>query len=326
MFYAVLRQFVRLGLRWYAPGLKAEYLAQAAYTAPSLIVSNHPNSLFDALVIGAYSPVEVYYLTRGDIFNHPVLNVILRGLFMLPVYKRGEDEEYAVKNDFTFDECIRKLEAGKHILLFPEGKSRNLHALQPLMNGGLTSLLERCFRANIPVQIQPYMLKYNSFQHVPKALKIRALDPVDSTNYIAGNEIQTADILGEIRQALLDAQTKTALLLEQPTLINRQRWRIPAMMGYYTQFWFYKLWRDYVQEKTQGTIFFDSLLFGVLLISYPIFVLLCSMIIGKLAGFWIGLLVFLFLPATSYAMAIYQSIYVDTEEGPGKDNSFSSKK
>ncbi len=320
MFYNVLRYFVRLGLQWYAPELRSNNLELARFAGPSIIVSNHPNSLFDALVIAAYSPVEIRFLTRGDIFKKSWANLLLRSLFQLPVYKKKDDEEFAVKNDFTFDECMRCLAAGKHVLLFPEGRSLNLWGLQPFMNGGLTSLLERAYRAEIPLQIQAFALNYNSFQHLPKVIEIRALTPLDTTDYIAGHHIDAAAVIAELRHRLQQVVSDVPLESASISARDKRIYRIPAKIGYYTHFWYYRMWRDYVRKKTAGTIFFDSMLFAGLLFSYPIVVFLFSLMIGKLLGFWIGLLVFLFLPATSYCMAKYQKIKVERDLTTAKAN------
>lgn len=325
MFYSILRLFVRLGLKWYAPGLKARDLQLATYSYPTIVLANHPNSFLDALVIVAYAPVKICFLTRGDIFKHPITNVVLRWLYMLPIYKRNDDDDFAVKNDFTFDECMRRLAAGQHVLIFPEGRSRNLWELQPFMNGGLTSLLERSYKAELPLQIQTYTLNYNSFRHVPKAIELVALPPLDTTEYISGHQVRTADIIRDVRNNLHEAIVESPLPAEPALRKGNRSWRILAKIGYYTQFWFYRVWRDYVKKKTEGTIFYDSLLFSVLLFSYPIFVLLCSAIIGEFTGFWGGVFVFVFLPATAYAMAKYQVTITETETNVPKRNAWHSK-
>ncbi|PRD56563.1 1-acyl-sn-glycerol-3-phosphate acyltransferase [Sphingobacterium gobiense] len=322
MFYSVLRLFIRLGLMWYAPGLKARNIWQARYTYPTIIIANHPNSFLDALVIAAYAPVKICFLTRGDIFKYPVANVVLRWLSMLPVYKRNDDEDFAVKNDFTFDECMRRLTAGEHVLIFPEGRSRNLWELQPFMNGGLTSLLERSYRVELPLQIQPYTLNYNSFRHVPKAIELEALPPLDTTEYISGHQVETAAIIRDVRNNLREAMVASPLAPEQDLGKDNRFWRVTAKIGYYTQFWFYRLWRDYIKKKTEGTIFYDSLLFSVLLFSYPLFVLFCSVLISRFVGFWGGFFVFIFLPTTAYAMARFQQAVTETETNIPKQNAW----
>ena len=308
MFYTVLRSFVRFGMHWYVPDLRLSSMDLARFQGPALVVSNHPNSLFDALVLAVYAPVEIRYLARGDMFKNPIANVVLRNLFMLPIYKKSDDPEFLVKNDFTYDECIRNLQAGKHILIFPEGRSHNLWQLQHFMNGGISTLLERAIKADIPLQVQPYVLHYSSFKVAPKALSIQALPSIDATDYLVDNAVQSSDLIKTLRASL--AQHMDPLPLQPRLLAPRkaQLLRIPAQIGYYSQYWFYKLWRDYVAKKTKGTIFFDSMLFVGLLFSYPLLVLLFSVLVAQFAGFWIGLLLFIALPATAYCMAVHHKI------------------
>lgn len=326
MFYPILRSFVRFGMHWYVPDLRVESIKLAQYKEPALVVSNHPNSLFDALILAVFAPVEIRYLARGDMFKNPIANVVLRNLFMLPIYKKSDDPDYLVKNDFTYDECIRNLQQGKHVLLFPEGRSHNLWHLQHFMNGGISTLLERAIKAGIPLQVQPYVLHYSSFKSAPKALKITALPALDATDYLVDNEVQSSTLISKLREALTAQMDLVPL---QPRVISAEKeklLRIPAKIGYYTQYWFYKLWRDYVAKKTKGTIFFDSILFVALLFTYPILVFLISFLIAQFAGFWFGLLIFLLLPATAYCLAVHRKIKTETDTVTWQVNYFSKEK
>lgn len=313
MLYSLLRNFIKIGLQWYIADLRPMHLGKAKFQGPTLVLSNHPNSFFDALLIAAYAPVEIHYLVRGDVFRNPFVNVVLRALYMRPIYKKTDDPEYAVKNEFTYDECMQVLRDGKHVLIFPEGKSHNLWYLQPFMRNGLSVLLERSYKRNIPVQIQSYALNYNSFLSVPKSVSIEALHTIDSTEYIENGSLQIESIIALTQEALKKnipgVPLKPNVLAEN----KRKLLFVPAKIGYYTQYWFYKLWKNYIAKKTQGAIFFDSLLFGALLFSYPILVFVLSILVGNLFGFWWGIFIFMLLPSTSYCMSKYQHIPVETD-------------
>lgn len=322
MFYKVFRYFVRQGLRWFIADLDCSKLHGHALAGPSIILSNHPNSLFDALVLAAYSPGEIRYLVRGDIFQNPVVNVVLRSLYMLPIYKPREDPEFAVKNDFTFDACLSHLKEGKHILIFPEGRSDNLWKLRPFMNGGITAIMERAYRADIPLQIQAYALSYSSFRFVPKAMQIKALAPLDTTDFIVDSQVETVAVIKLLRANLLTNMNEEPYV---PPVVERKgkEWmRVPAKIGYFSHYWFYKLWRDYVRKKTEGTIFYDSILFVALLVSYPLVVFCLSALIGLFLGFWVGVVVFVLLPGLSYCMVQYQPVRVEQDVGQPKANTF----
>jgi len=313
MLYSLLRNFIKIGLHWYIADAQVVHLERANFQGPTLILSNHPNSFFDALLIAAYAPVKIHYLVRGDIFRHPFANFILRSLYMLPIYKKSDDPEYVVKNEFTYDTCMQILRDGKHILIFPEGKSHNLWYLQQFMKNGISMLLERSFKRNIPLQVQAYALNYNSFLSVPKSVSIAALHTVDSTEYIENGSLQVESIISltqeELKKNMPGVPVHPDVLAEN----TKKMLFVPAKIGYYTQYWFYKLWKNYIAKKTEGTIFYDSLLFGALLFSYPILVLLVSILVGNLFSFWWGVFVFILLPSTSYCLSKYQNIKVETD-------------
>jgi len=323
MFYSLLRSYVKFGLQWYIADWRAEYFDRIPANTPSLIVANHPNSFFDALLIAVHMPGEIRFLTRGDLFEKPLYNWLLRSLFMLPIYKKNDAEDTQVRNAFTYEACALLLKEGKHILIFPEGRSRNKFDLQNFMFEGTDRLLEICYRKEIPVQIQPFALDYSSFSYVPKSVRIKALPPIDSTDYIEDHAIRSMAILEKVQEDLL---INLELKPLAPKIIHTDLSKfllIPAKIGYYSQYWFYQLWRNYIRKKTAGTIFYDSLLFGCLLFSYPLFVLMVSVIFGILFGFGIGLFVFLFLPFTAYCMAKRQKIKIESDLTTMKNNHFS---
>jgi len=143
MFYPLLRSFVKFGLNWYVTDWQLKNMAIASLQHPTIVVSNHPNSFFDALVLAVNSPKETRFLVRGDIFKKEWANWTLRTLFMIPIYKKSDDPDFEVMNAFTYDECAKWLKSAENIIIFPEGVSRNSHLLRPFMPTGFTSLIKR---------------------------------------------------------------------------------------------------------------------------------------------------------------------------------------
>jgi len=320
MLYSILQSFVKVGLQWYVTDWQLAKLNQVDFKRPTLIVSNHPNSFFDAVIIAALAPTKICFLARGDVFNKPLANWALRTFFMLPIYKRYDDTESHVKNAFTYDDCVRQLNEGVSIFIFPEGISRNQFKLGPFMPAGVTSIITRAIQMDVPIQIQPYVIGYNSFNQLPKTVSLETLQPIDCTDYIQNGEVQTAAILHKLKNSMLAAATGRASE-PTPSLTKSNQWmRIPALIGGLTHNWYYQLIKKKVQTKTQGTIFFDSLLFGILLFSYPVIVLVLGIILGSILGFWWGVFVFMLFPALSYCWVHYHKIETDQQEEEGRVN------
>lgn len=320
MLYPILRSFVKLGMNWYVADWQLKNLELAAKNEPAVIVSNHPNSFFDALVLSVHQPMEICFLARGDIFAKPLANWVLRSLFMLPIYKKHDDQDADISNGFTYDECVRQLKMGRKLLIFPEGVSRNQIDMKPFMTTGLTSIIKRAVQMDVPIQVQPYILSYNSFDDVPKVVYLEALNPIDSTDYLNNSEVMTSELIKNLREEM-DAKMLNRYVGARDGIQQERAWmKYPALLGHYSHNWFYQLVKKKIKQKTENSIFYDSLLFGVLLFSYPVIVLLLSIIIGNIFSFWWGFLVFVLFPFLSYCWVQYQPVKVAEENLEGRVN------
>ncbi|GGE28823.1 1-acyl-sn-glycerol-3-phosphate acyltransferase [Sphingobacterium cellulitidis] len=320
MLYPVLRSFIKFGLKWYVSEWQLKNLPLAQNNDPAVIVSNHPNSFFDALVITVHQPSEICFLTRGDIFAKPWANWALRTFYMLPIYKKNDDEDADISNAFTYDECVRQLKMGRKLLIFPEGVSRNHLDLKPFMTSGLSSIIQRAVQMDVPIQVQPYILSYNSFDDNPKAVYLEALNPIDSTDYLNNSNVDTTELIRQLRSEM-DASMLNSYIEGTEDVQKSKSWmKIPALLGSYSHNWFYQLVKKQVKKRTENSIFYDSLLFGVLLFSYPVIIFLLSIIIGNIAGFWWGVLIFVLLPFLSYCWVQYQPIKTASENFEGRVN------
>src|SRR5690606_5629210 len=92
---------------------------------PLILACSHPNSFFDALVMGAYHPRQLHFLARGDAFKHPRAAKALRLLNMIPIYRLSEGKENLDNNKHTFEQCMKVLKHKGAILIFSEGISIN---------------------------------------------------------------------------------------------------------------------------------------------------------------------------------------------------------
>ena len=99
---------------------------------PLLIVANHPDSFFDALVIAANCSHPVSFLARGDVFTKPWHNILLRALNMMPVYRQREGKEHLHKNQNSFDASVEVLKNNGILLIFIEGICLNKNEIQQI--------------------------------------------------------------------------------------------------------------------------------------------------------------------------------------------------
>lgn len=142
MAYALLRALAGVALRWYYRDIEVAGSDRIPRYGPLLLVVNHPNALVDALLIGWIMPRRVLITAKATIFKNPVGGALLRWLGVLPL-RRASDEPVGAKarpvgasrNAETFRAVYDALDAGRCILIFPEGKTPDEPALAPLKTG-----------------------------------------------------------------------------------------------------------------------------------------------------------------------------------------------
>ncbi len=104
-------------------------------SGPVLVVSNHPNSLVDPLVVFRIGGRVSRPMAKAPLFDHALLGPVLRALGGLPVYRRQDDPSQMNKNEGTFDAAVAALRAGEAVQIFPEGKTHSDPALAPIRTG-----------------------------------------------------------------------------------------------------------------------------------------------------------------------------------------------
>lgn len=225
------------------------------------IIANHPNSFLDAIIIGVQYKRRVHFLARGDAFTKRHHRFLLGLLNMIPVYRLREGKQYLHLNDYAFKESVRLLKKGEAVLIFIEGTCMNTHELQPFKKGA-TRILEGAHKEGVFPIIHVAGIGYNHFRGIGKRVNISI-----------EKFIFEQQIIASVKDRVL-FNNKSFEVLKQniipptlPTII----YKTPL---YYLHLPYYKLIHYYADNKTRGTVFYDSVLFSFLLFSYPVLLLL----------------------------------------------------
>lgn len=104
---------------------------KGAYRVPRrsglLIVANHQSDL-DPPAVQVACPRTVYFMAKSELFQIPVLGMLIRMFKAFPV-KRGEPDRTAIKK------AVGYLKAGETVCIFPEGELSQDGAVQALKPG-----------------------------------------------------------------------------------------------------------------------------------------------------------------------------------------------
>jgi 1-acyl-sn-glycerol-3-phosphate acyltransferase len=242
---------------------------------PVLIAANHPNSFLDAIIIASIFNRPIHFLARGDAFHKPWHNFLLRTLHMFPVYRLREGKEYLGLNAAAFENSRKVLSQNGIVLIFIEGICVNKHELQPFKKGA-ARIASTCWNEGIPIRILPLGIGYSSFNRMGKSVLIQTgalLNQKDlmytdeaAKNYVLFNQILFQKIQDLIKvtnfkpkdSRLIIFLGKIGSILHQPL---------------------YRILSGFVRKKTMRSVFYDSVLFGLLFFCYPIYLILLGLLL-----------------------------------------------
>ena len=280
-------------------------------SGPLLLAANHPNSFLDAIILCTLFDRPVYSLARGDAFKNKIAAAILYRLKMLPVYRVSEGVENLDENYKTFEACKNIFKQNGIVLIFSEGRCINEWHLRPLKKG-TARLAISSWDDGIDLKVLPVGINYNSFKKMGKNVKLFFGD------LITANTVEEIDTHGKSIKAFndkLEAQLKSFVFEIDPTdkqkqeqhffvpqpLLKKILLSIPATAGLLVHAPLYYLLHFLNKKIVREDGHFDSVMVGLLLLGYPLFLVLVTAITFYFTGSWYSLLLLLLLPFTAWA-------------------------
>jgi 1-acyl-sn-glycerol-3-phosphate acyltransferase len=280
----LLRQLIRAALWLFCAEIKINNKSLLTQKGPLLIIANHPNSFLDAIIIGSLYNRSIHFLARGDVFTKKHHRFLLSLLNMIPVYRIREGKEFLHLNQFAFDTSVKLLNNNEAVLIFIEGICVNKNELQPFKKG-TARIVEAAQQAGCNPIIHLAGIAYNNFRGIGKRVNIN----LDS--FYQKEIMTTSKDKVEFNKQVFNALDK---LITPPTTPTR----IKKTPLYYLYQPLYRGIEKIADHKTKGTVFFDSVLFGLLFFGYPVYIFLITTLLlfmGISLPIIIGTLVLVFL-------------------------------
>ena len=279
MLYRILLFLIRTALQIFCVSIRVHGKAALRQRGPLLIVANHPDSFFDALVIAANCSHPVSFLARGDVFTKPWHDFLLRSLKMMPVYRQREGKEHLHKNQNSFDASVEVLKNNGILLIFIEGTCLNKNEIQPFKKGA-ARILQQAVAAGVTPSVLPAVITYNGFKHFGKKIYLMLGKTFSAGVYFRADSTSSSMPLERNNFNNHVMQEMVSIFKEPPSKKYKRPIYLFPIVGV-AWFWhapFYLIIKTFVAHKTKGTVFYDSVLFAVLLFTYPIYLLLLSIL------------------------------------------------
>ncbi|MDR9468809.1 1-acyl-sn-glycerol-3-phosphate acyltransferase [Marinospirillum sp.] len=136
--YRILRYLLRLLVHVYFLRVDSSSQDKVPATGPVILAANHPSSILDSVLLTTELSRPVSYLAKSELFRSPLLARIYTSLGAIPI-QRGQGE--AAKRT-AFQQVFQRLEEGKCVGIFPEGRNSPHLQLANLRSGTAQMALE----------------------------------------------------------------------------------------------------------------------------------------------------------------------------------------
>lgn len=314
MLYKVLKIYVHFVSHLFFHSINVDKKELLRTSGPLLIASNHPNSFLDAIIFDILFDTPVTSLARGDAFKNKRIFRLLRSLKMLPVYRIREGAENLNINYETFNSCIEIFRQKEGVLIFSEGLCVNEWHLRPLKKG-TARLAFKAWDEHIPLKVLPAGINYSSFRKYGKKVVVNFGDILEARQFEAANtdgekNTQFNRLLKERLQPLvfeIDKKDRAELdnKFGSTSTAIKMALALPALAGAILHAPLYLFARLIVKFFFDKSDHHDSVMFGILLLSYPFYIALLAIITGQFAVVS-GWAMMVLLPLTAFCCAKYE--------------------
>ena len=149
-----------------------------------LVISNHQNSLNDALgILFATGRKHPVFIARADIFNKPFVAKLLRWLKMMPAYRVRDGIDELGKNEEIFRQAARVISEGDPIVLFPEALHQNGRYLGTFKKGFARIAFETVEQTGFKMKLKivPMANNYSDYFRFQSKLNMNIGEPFEFT-------------------------------------------------------------------------------------------------------------------------------------------------
>lgn len=202
--YEILRKYVQFADWIIHKKVVVNGKENIPFDKPILFAPNHQNALSDPLSIVLHTKAQPVWLARADIFKNRYFASILRFLKIMPVYRMRDGKENLLKNDATFEQSIKVLEANGALALFPEAAhsgKRQMLAHKKAVPRIVFMALEKSI-ADLDIQIIPTGIYYSSYWKFNRSVVVNFGKPIAARDYLEEYKTNENSAVQSLRQRL----------------------------------------------------------------------------------------------------------------------------
>jgi 1-acyl-sn-glycerol-3-phosphate acyltransferase len=216
--YDLLKLLFGVGLRIFYRRLSLEGDDYRRTKGPFIVVSNHPNTLMDALIVAVHLKQRIGFLGNASLFRHPVSASLMRFFSVIPIYRKQDlqEGESMDDNERSFQKAHEHLNAGGAFLVFPEGTSIKGRKLRDIRTGtariGLGYEFAEHFGGGL--KILPVSINYSSSTRFRSEVHVNFNPPIIVSEYRNLHEQDPREAVRKLTEEISERLTGGLVSLE----------------------------------------------------------------------------------------------------------------
>lgn len=210
--YQFLKLITRICFAIYYPNTTIINGDRLRFKKPSILVSNHPNTLMDPLNAGKEIPMIVHFLANASLFNGRFLNWFFNTFYCIPIERPQDTNGKPINNQNAFARCDDFLGKGGCLYIAPEGGSDMERKLRPIKTGTARIALSAEEKQNfqLGLTIQAVGLTYDAPNYFHSKVILNAGEPIKISDY---QEAYETDKIAAVRQLTEDLDKRMRSLI-----------------------------------------------------------------------------------------------------------------
>lgn len=219
MLYRLLRPLAALGIRANYQHICMSNKDRIPKNKPVILAANHPTAFMEPCILACFLDRPLYFLVRGDFFQKPLFNFLLRQLNMLPVYRIQDGGYRNLKQNYsTFEACFEALKAKQTIMILAEGRTIHEKRLRPIQKGTARialGALER-FPNLEDVYVVPVGVNYTYAEKSRTRVMIDFGEPLKARAYFQTGAGIDSNGINELTEDLTQSLRERVVIIEKP--------------------------------------------------------------------------------------------------------------
>lgn len=149
-----------------------------------ILASNHPAGFVEPLIMACYLPRDLYFLTRGDLFENKLYNYIFTATHQIPIFRFRDGFSNLRNNQQSISRAVDTLKQKKALLIFVEGTTSYQFDARPVQKGfarmGFQALTED---PELNISVLPVGISFSKIDSMGGDVILNIGDPIDMRSY-----------------------------------------------------------------------------------------------------------------------------------------------